>query len=152
MSKKIILFSVCFNFIVFGCFTSRSSSKENWFYGWQFISSGEKNINLKIKDEIRNKSKGSYSYDIKINSKKEKTIVSHDKKGDPLIFELLISVKYEIIDNNKSIHKNTIEKKITYNNISDKFELTGYEKDIVDGFAKNIADEMILSISNLIKW
>ena len=111
----------------------------------------EKNINLKIQDVIRNKSKGSYSYDIKINSKKEKTIVSHDKKGDPLIFELLISVKYEIIDNNKSIHKNTIEKKITYNNISDKFELTGYEKDIVDGFAKNIADEMILSISNLIK-
>ena len=152
MSKKIILFLVCFNFIVFGCsYEPVLLQKKIDFTVGQFISSGEKNINLKIQDVIRNKSKGSNSYDIKINSKKEKTIVSHDKKGDPLIFELLISVKYEIIDNNKSIHKNTIEKKITYNNISDKFELTGYEKDIVDGFAKNIADEMILSISNLIK-
>ena len=136
MSKKIILFLVCFNFIVFGCsYEPVLLQKKIDFTVGQFISSGEKNINLKIQDVIRNKSKGSYSYDIKINSKKEKTIVSHDKKGDPLIFELLISVKYEI----------------TYNNISDKFELTGYEKDIVDGFAKNIADEMILSISNLIK-
>ena len=56
MSKKIILFLVCFNFIVFGCsYEPVLLQKKIDFTVGQFISSGEKNINLKKFVEIYNK-------------------------------------------------------------------------------------------------
>ena len=47
--------------------------------------------------------------------------------------------------------ENKINRKTTYNNINDKFELENYEKNIVDNLSKNISDKIIFSISEIHK-
>ena len=88
-------------------------------------------------------------YKLLINSKKERNIVSKNSKGDPLKFELIITVQYEIIFSENLILKKTIEKNNIYNNDSDLFKLEQSEKIIIDNISGNISDNIISSIINL---
>ena len=88
-------------------------------------------------------------FDLLINSKKERNIVSKNSKGDPLKFELIITVQYEIIFNENLILKKTIEINNIYNNDSDLFKLEQSEKIIIDNISGNISDKIISSIINL---
>ena len=63
-------------------------------------------------------------------SKKEKKILSKDSKGDPSVFELEIKVNYNLEEDGEKIIENNINRKTTYNNITDKFELENYENHI----------------------
>ena len=75
--------------------------------------------------------------------------MSKDSKGDPLIFELVIDVKYIVEKNGTTIIENNLARKATYNNIVDKFELESYEKTIIDNLSSNIADRIIFAISEM---
>ncbi len=76
---------------------------------------GEKKINRIIENKLKfirtiegsNKNK----YVLNINSEKKKTILSKDSKGDPLKFEMVILVKYELIKDGVLLINNTIKKK-----------------------------------------
>ena len=46
-------------------------------------------------------------------------------------------------------HNNKINKKTTYNNITDKFELESYEKTIIENLASEISDNIMLTISKI---
>ena len=39
-----------------------------------------------------------------------------------------------------------------YNNVSDKFELENYEKNIINNLSQNISDKIIISISEINEW
>ena len=90
-------------------------------------------------------------YDLILSSIKEKKILSKDSKGDPSIFELIINVNYVVKKDGEILIENKINRKTTYNNITDKFELENYEKNIVDNLSKNISDKIIFSISEIHK-
>ena len=133
--KKLIL-SIVIIFLVNNC------------QGYKPIFSG-KNIGFYIKD-ITNKSNDNFSRDIlkkiepysKVNSKNDKLkpislilstellegIVSKDKKGDPLIFEVkvLVGIEY-VLDDKTTIQKKYSERSL-YNNQSNKFDLNQYKK------------------------
>ena len=64
--------------------------------------------------------------------------MSKDSKGDPSIFELQINVNYSVKRDGKTLIVNKINRKATYNNITDKFELENYEKSIIDNLSTNI--------------
>ena len=118
----------------------------------EIVLTGEKDIN-KILREKFNRIKNSQNsekkeYKLLINSKKERNIVSKNSKGDPLKFELIITVQYEIIFNENLILKKIIEKNNIYNNDSDLFKLEQSEKIIIDNIAGNISDNIISSIIN----
>ena len=89
------------------------------------------------------------TYDLDLSTKKEKNIISKDSKGDPSIFELLINVKYSVKKDGKTIIENEIKRKTTYNNITDKFELENYEKNIINNISTVISDYIMLSISKI---
>ena len=119
----------------------------------EIVLTGEKDIN-KILREKFNRIKNSQNsekkeYKLLINSKKERNIVSKNSKGDPLKFELIITVQYEIIYNENLILKKIIEKNNIYNNDSDLFKLEQSEKIIIDNISGNISDNIISSIINL---
>ena len=88
-------------------------------------------------------------YNLTISSTKEKNIISKDSKGDPSIFELIINVNYSVEKDGKTLIVNKINRKTTYNNITDKFELENYEKNIINHLSTSISDKIINSISEI---
>ena len=118
----------------------------------EIVLTGEKNINKILREKFNriknNQNLEKKEYKLLINSKKERNIVSKNSKGDPLKFELIITVQYEIIFNENLILKKIIEKNNIYNNDSDLFKLEQSEKIIIDNIAGNISDNIISSIIN----
>ena len=102
-------------------------------------------LNLIKKDEGLEKKK----YNLKINSYKEKLIVSKDSKGDPLKFELIVSTDYIVEFNNSLLMSKKIKKNNIYNNATDKFELEQNEKIIIENLTEKISEIIISSIINL---
>ncbi len=110
---------------------------------------GDKIVNSIIKNNFSNLGGNENTYDLVLSSNKEKNIISKNSKGDPAIYELIINVKYFVKKDGKTLLENEINRKTTYNNIEDKFELENYEKTIIDNLSTNISENIILSISNI---
>ena len=119
----------------------------------EIVLTGEKDINKILREKFNriknNQNLEKKEYKLLINSKKERKIVSKNSKGDPLKFELIITVQYEIIFNENLILKKIIKKNNIYNNDSDLFKLEQSEKIIIDNISGNISDKIISSIINL---
>ena len=110
---------------------------------------GDQKINSIIVNNFNNLKGKEKIYDLNISSTKEKNITSKDSKGDPSIFELRINVNYSVKKDGKTLIESKINRKATYNNITDKFELENYEKNIINNLSTNISDKIINSISEI---
>ena len=110
---------------------------------------GDQKINSIIIENFNNLKGNKKKYDLAISSTKEKNIISKDSKGDPSIFELIINVNYSVKKDGKTLIVNKINRKTTYNNITDKFELENYEKNIINHLSRSISDKIINSISEI---
>ena len=107
-------------------------------------------ISKKLERKILNISNDSSSKQLKfvLGSKKEERILSKDKKGNPLIFEISITTNLEIIFTNSETKKYIFNEKFNYNNQSDKFELAQQkkisEKIILERLFEKILDQLRL--------
>tara|TARA_Y100000741_G_scaffold126595_1_gene95488 strand:- start:653 stop:1111 length:459 start_codon:yes stop_codon:yes gene_type:complete len=110
---------------------------------------GDEKVNSIITNNLNNLKGNEKEFYVTLSSKKEKNIISKDSKGDPSIFELIINVNYNVKLNGEIIIENNILRKTTYNNISDKFELENYEKNMIDNLSSNISDRIVFSISEI---
>ena len=86
--------------------------------------------------------------DIKIESEKKIQIKSKDSKGNALVFELQIFLKFETL-NIDSENKKLFSRKITYNNSDDKFKLRQYENELEDILITKIVEDLIIHLSNI---
>ena len=110
---------------------------------------GDKKINSKIVNNFYNLKGKEKKYNLNLSSTKIKNVISKDSKGDPAIFELIINVNYSVKKNEETLLVNEINLKDMYNNVSDKFELENYEKNIINNLSQNISDKIIISISEI---
>ena len=110
---------------------------------------GDPKINSQIINNFNKLRENEKKYNLTLNSNKERTIISKDSKGDPSIFELKIEINYIVKKEGETLISNKINKKTTYNNITDKFELESYEKTIINNLVSEITDNIILSISKI---
>ena len=110
---------------------------------------GDQKINSQIINNFEKLQENEKKYYLSLSSNKEKIVISKDLKGDPSIFELIINVNYTVKKEGEILINNKLNKKTTYNNITDKFELENYEKTIVDNLVSEISDNIMLSISNI---
>ena len=155
MNKTLAKFVLVFMILgLTSCSYSPIFSEKNYnFEINEIVLTGEKDINKILREKFNrfqnNQNLEKKEYKLLINSKKERSIVSKNSKGDPLKFELIIKVEYEIIFNENLILKKTIEKNNIYNNDSDLFKLEQSEKIIIDNISGNISDNIISSIINL---
>ena len=139
-----------FLFILQGCSFEPILINKNFDFQFEDISaSGNKKINEIIKSNLLSRSKGDKKYNINLYSKKDKQIVSTDSKGDPKNYKLEIKVDYKVFINQNNIYENTAVKQATYNNITDKYELSQYENNITKILSENITEELLLSIKTL---
>ena len=110
---------------------------------------GDQKINTLIINNFKQLKENEKKYNLNLTSNKEKLIISKDSKGDPSIFEIKINVNYVVKKDGEILISNKINKKTTYNNITDKFELENYEKTIINNLVSEISDNIMLSISKV---
>ena len=66
-----------------------------------------------------------------------------------MIFQISINVEYNVTKDGKILIEKNIARKIRYNNITDKFEMEKYEKNIIENLSTSISDMIISSISEV---
>ena len=110
---------------------------------------GDQKINSLIINSFKQLKENEKKYNLILTSNKEKLIISKDSKGDPSIFEIKINVNYVVKKDEEILISNKINKKTTYNNITDKFELENYEKTIINNLTSEISENIMLSISKI---
>jgi len=142
--------SLFFLFLLSGCAYEPILKNKNYQFSINVDKiNGDEKINSIIVNNFNNLIGNKKIYDLTISSTKEKNIISKDSKGDPSIFELIINVDYSVEKDKKTIITNKLNRKSTYNNISDKFELENYEKNIIKNLSISISDKIINSISEI---
>jgi len=142
-------------FIIFflsttGCGFTPILVKSN--YSFSYIiekSMGSERVNSIIEGKLKTLNGNEKKYNIVLNSKKTKNILSKDSKGDPSILELVINLNYIIKYNGKIIVTKNLTQRSTYNNIADKFELEKSEDILVENLTTNLAQDIISSTSEI---
>ena len=112
---------------------------------------GDKVVNLKIKEKLNNYTQGKKDKDfiLRISSTSEKITLAKDTAGDATSFKNSISISVEVLMNNKFKSNFTILESFNYNNISNKFNLKKYEKEIKNNLAETATDKLIFKLSNI---
>ena len=150
---KKIIFIVIALFMLNNCgYTPINSSKNNNFY--IEISQKDRNkLNSKIENNIKKYSNQNSENTIKleISSNKKIDVTSKDSKGDPLKFQMTVSLNINILSkNNYKINKTkSFFSNFNYNNNSNKFSLKQYEKEIEDILINKITEESIMYLAEL---
>ena len=112
---------------------------------------GDKTVNLKIKEKLKNyaQDKKEKDFILKISSTSEKVIISKNTAGDATSFKNSVSISVEVLMNNKFKSNFIILESFNYNNISNKFDLKQLEKDIKNNLAELASDKLIFKLSNI---
>ena len=113
-------------------------------------SSGNEEINSNIENKLKVLKGIKKTFKVDIISKETKSILSKDSKGDPTILEIVINLNYKLIESGKVLVNRNLTQRSTYNNISDKFELSKSEEILKDNLIENLVSDIINSASNLI--
>lgn len=150
MNKILNYILIFFLFILLSCGYKPVLTNKNYKFS---ISpkdiSGDQKINSIIIEKFNSLGGEEEEFYVSLSTTKEINIISKDSKGDPAIFELIINVNYNVERKEKILFQKNISKKTTYNNISDKFELDSYEKNIINNLSIDISDRIIFSISEI---
>ena len=85
---------------------------------------------------------------IKIESDKKIRIKSKDAKGNTLVLELEINLRFVNLNSANQTQK-VLSRKITYNNSDDKFKLKEYENELEDILITKIIEDLINYLSNI---
>ena len=85
---------------------------------------------------------------IKIESDKKIRIKSKDSKGNTLVLELEINLRFVNL-NSANQNQKVLSRKITYNNSDDKFKLKEYENELEDILITKIIEDLINHLSNI---
>ena len=142
----VILLTVSLN----NCSYEPILSTENLDFHFAKISSkGNEKINNIIEKNLSLKKRIGKRYEIFFTTKKSKEIVSSNEKGDATIYKLKVNLDYVLKHEGNELLVNTISKETTYNNITDKFELTQREENIIDNLSNNISSEILMAIRTL---
>jgi len=152
LQKKIILL---FLFLLSSCGYEAIHSKKNSvnysFSVSELSFAGDRTVNLKIKEKLNNytQNKKDKDFILKISSTSEKIILAKNIAGDATYFKNKISINIEVLMNNKFESNFMIIESFNYNNISNKFNLKKYEKEIKNNLAEAAADKLIFKLSNI---
>ena len=111
--------------------------------------SGNGQINSKIENKLKVLDGTKRVFKLSLNSIENKNILSKDSKGDPNILELVINLNYKLSENGEMLINRNITQRSSYNNISDKFELSKSEDILKDNLVENLVSDIINSATNL---
>ena len=152
--KKFILNIIIFIFIS-GCgyvpIYGISNNKTNFEIGRININ-GDRDLNQNIIDQLKNlkiKKGSNYKiYDLTITTRIEKIVTSKDSKGNPKTYKMTSYVDIKTVKDGK-MYAFSVGSDENYNDISSKFELESFERNLKRNSASKITREIILYLITL---
>jgi len=117
------------------------------------ILKGNKDINRKIvaSANLIKKNNKNYSYNLTLESNKTIETVARDKSGNTSVYKITILTKFYLRDPNdedKIIRNKNFSSSFSYNNITNKFDMLQYQKNIEENLINKIAEEIIIFINS----
>ena len=155
MKNKILVNCLIFIFIVSCGYTPILIEKDYLFRIQSIERIGNNKINSSIAQKLKYLSKSDDTlnkivYNLRLESKLNKKIISKDSKGDPLIFEIKVTTIVTILKGNEGkVLSQEISNKINYDNQVDKFELIKYENGLITNLSSNLGDRILSILSNI---
>ena len=145
--KKIFLFISIFFIYNCGYSSLYLEGKKDILINLQEIT-GDFELNNYIKNDLKISSDKNSSniFDLSVETKYEKIILTKDATGVATDYRLDLSVKFTILsENNKVV---SYKESFKIKNMNEKFEQSNYEKEIKRNFSENIKDKLILKLLN----
>ena len=142
-NKSILLILLFFILVNCGFEPIYSSKKPNFNIGEIKVTNKNK-FNSIIKNNLKNISNNESrnEFDLVINSERKKIISTKDKKGNPELLTIIISVKVQIIKDDVIKNEKSFSQNFSYANDSNKFGLAQYEKDIEKNLINKITENI----------
>ena len=107
------------------------------------IFTGDKNINRKIYNKLNFQHTNDKSgYILKLNSKSKIDTLAKDSAGNATSYKTNIIIKISLIKDDKIVKNKLFEKNFTYSNLSNKFELSKYQKQVEDNIINSLVREI----------
>ena len=130
---------------------SKKSSINYDFSVSELTFSGDRDVNLKIKEKINNYTliKKDKNFSLEISSAKDKVVLAKDTAGDATSFRYTITVNIKVIMKNNFKNNLRLVESFNYNNDTNKFSLKKYEREIINNLAETIAEKLIYKLSNI---
>ena len=144
-----------FSFLIFFLFLSNCGyepiySTKNLNFTIGNIEKKSTSLNNKFAKSIKalKNEKINKKINIKIESNKIIRTKSKDSKGNTLVFELEINLKFVGL-NTENRSQKLLSQKMMYNNSDDKFKLKQYENELEDILINKIVEDLINYLSNI---
>ena len=149
MKNKFFLFFLSLLFLS-NCGYKPIYSTKNLNFTIENIEKSNTSLNNKFEKSINSlkNTENDKKINIKIESEKKIKIKSKDSKGNALVFEIEIYLKFTSpnIDNKR---EKLFLRKITFNNSDDKFKLKQYENELEDILINEIVEDLINYLSSI---
>lgn len=148
--KKLSLITIFFLFFLSSCGYQSLLVTENINFSFNNIEiEGEKNLSQKIANSIEYLKNPKSTNNILIKTKSNKNVSSKDKKGNPEVFNINISVSLDILEMNGEIKRQIFDESISYNNLSSKFELKQKENKLTQNIIDKISKDILIYLRSI---
>ena len=147
--KKFVLILIFF-FLVNCGYQPIYSNKSNLQMSFNEIElEGNKNINRKIISlgNIKLDKKKSSLYDLQLKSNKIVEVMSKDKSGNDSVYRLTVTTNLILKDKGNVFKSKDFTASFSYNTMSNKFDLSRYQKNIEKDLIIKISEEILIYLS-----
>jgi hypothetical protein len=121
------------------------------FFISELTTNGNRDVNIKIREKLINYILNKQGKDLilKISSDAEKVVVAKDNAGDPTSFKYTVVIETEVMLEKKLVKGLKIMESFNYNNISNRFDLKRYEREIINTLTITATEKLIYKLSNI---
>ena len=153
MIKNLKIIYILLFIIISGCeYQAMYGTKEINLRVEEMKLTGNNNLNKKINDYFnyyKNNENYSKVIDVHIDSSLKKEISSKDRKGNTKIFKLSVSIRLDILENEKIIKTKIFNKSSNYKSLDNKFDLNQYEENLINNLVYDIWQDIEITIHSL---
>ena len=115
----------------------------------EFIKDSKLNTKFKRQINVYKGGETAKAYDLEIKIDQKKSISLKDSKGDAKIFLKEIIILINVIENGKTITSEDFTESFSYNNNTNKFDLSRYERNIEDNMVNELIEKIIIYLQTL---
>ena len=121
------------------------------FFISELTTNGNRDVNIKIREKLLsyNIIKQGKNLILKISSDAEKVVTAKDTSGDPTSFKYTIIIDIKVMMENDFETYYQIVESFNYNNITNRFDLKRYEREIINNLAETATQKLIYKLSNI---
>lgn len=150
--KKLIIFFFIPIVLLHGCGFEAVYSVKNTNFRFSEIKTNDETVSAILRDNLSNYYSSDLEktdYKIKINLEQSRNIKSKNKKGEALVYSIVINGEILIYRNEKLESTFNVNEFFDYQNTSNKFDLSEYETNITRNLTSKISNELIIKMIGL---